>query len=212
MPIPFLMLPPQNEKTREWGRRLAADHPQLEIIVAETREGAEQAMPLAEGAYGTIPPDLLPKAQQLRWLQDRLAALRDEGAQPGLELFLDELVGGGDQGGVLDQAEWPGQPQPGTLMGFDLEVGELLQGPRPHLRQVRLAHRVFTSRPHMRINSLIHRLCTPHSAPCPGRRWTAVAGPRHPVPRGLAGCPQPRLAGRVAFGKRPFLPTARVCS
>jgi len=37
----------------------------------------------------------------------------------------------------------------------------------------------------MRINSFIHRLCTPHSAPCPGRRWPAVAGPRHPVPRGL---------------------------
>jgi phosphoglycerate dehydrogenase-like enzyme len=74
MPIPFLMLPPQSEKTREWGRRLAADHPDLEVIVAETREGAEQAMPLAEGAYGTIPPDLLPKAQQLRWLQAPQAA------------------------------------------------------------------------------------------------------------------------------------------
>jgi len=59
----------------------------------------------------------------------------------------------------------------------------------------------------MQINSLIHRLCTPRSAPCPGRRWTALAGPRHPVPRGLAGYPQPKLAGRVAFGKRPFLPT-----
>src|SRR5690242_4338918 len=74
MPIPFLMLPPQSDKTREWGRRLAADHPELEVIVAETREGAEQAMPLAEGAYGTIPPDLLPKAQHLRWLQAPQAA------------------------------------------------------------------------------------------------------------------------------------------
>src|SRR5947209_7055598 len=31
-------------------------------------------MPLAEAAYGTIPPDLLPKAQQLRWLQAPQAA------------------------------------------------------------------------------------------------------------------------------------------
>jgi phosphoglycerate dehydrogenase-like enzyme len=68
------MLPPQSDKTRDWGRRLAAAHPELEVIVAETREGAEQAMPLAEGAYGTIPPDLLPKAQQLRWLQAPQAA------------------------------------------------------------------------------------------------------------------------------------------
>jgi phosphoglycerate dehydrogenase-like enzyme len=74
MPIPFLMLPPQSDKTREWGRRLAEACPELEIIVAETREGAEQAITMAEGAYGTISPDLLPKAQKLRWLQAPQAA------------------------------------------------------------------------------------------------------------------------------------------
>ncbi len=74
MPIPFLMLPPQSDKTREWGKQLAAAHPELDVIVAETREGAEQAIAVAEGAYGTIPPDLLPKAQKLRWLQAPQAA------------------------------------------------------------------------------------------------------------------------------------------
>src|SRR5258708_37884305 len=74
MPIPFLILPPQSEKTREWGRQLQAAHPGLEVMVAETKEGAEQAMPLAEAAYGTIPPELLPKAQHLRWLQAPQAA------------------------------------------------------------------------------------------------------------------------------------------
>ncbi|HEX5321276.1 MAG TPA: D-2-hydroxyacid dehydrogenase [Stellaceae bacterium] len=74
MPIPFLMLPPQSDKTREWGKALAIAHPELEVIVAETREGAEQAIAVAEGAYGTIPPDLLPKAGQLRWLQAPQAA------------------------------------------------------------------------------------------------------------------------------------------
>lgn len=74
MPIPFLMLPPQSEKTREWGRRLATQCPELEVILAETREGAEQAMPLAEAAFGAIPSDLLAKAQKLRWLQAPQAA------------------------------------------------------------------------------------------------------------------------------------------
>ncbi len=74
MPIPFLMLPPQSDKTRDWGRRLAAECPELEIIVAETREGAEQAIGAAQGAYGTIPPELLPRAQGLRWLQAPQAA------------------------------------------------------------------------------------------------------------------------------------------
>ncbi|HEX3885054.1 MAG TPA: D-2-hydroxyacid dehydrogenase [Stellaceae bacterium] len=74
MPIPFLMLPPQSDKTREWGQALAAAHPELEVIVAETREGAEQAISVAEGAYGTIPAELLPKARHLRWLQAPQAA------------------------------------------------------------------------------------------------------------------------------------------
>src|SRR6202035_5136005 len=134
----------------------------------------------------------------------------DEAAKPGLELFLDELVGGRDEGRVLDQPERSGQPQPGTLMGFDLEIGEFLEGPRPHLRQVRLAHRVFTSRPHMRINSLIHRLCTPHSAPCPDAAGPLCGWPAPPRPLGVARYPQPRRASRATFGKRPFLPTARM--
>jgi phosphoglycerate dehydrogenase-like enzyme len=74
MPMTLLMLPPQDDKTRDWGRRIAAANPGLEVVVAETREGAEQAMPLADAAYGTIPPDLLPKAQKLRWLQAPQAA------------------------------------------------------------------------------------------------------------------------------------------
>jgi len=74
MPIPMLFLPPQSEKTREWAKAVAEACPELEVIVPETREGAEQAIALAEGAYGTIPADLLPRAGHLRWLQAPQAA------------------------------------------------------------------------------------------------------------------------------------------
>jgi phosphoglycerate dehydrogenase-like enzyme len=74
MPITFLMLPPQGDKTRDWARRLGASHPELEIIAPETMEGAEQAITGAEGAYGTIPPALLARAEKLRWLQAPQAA------------------------------------------------------------------------------------------------------------------------------------------
>src|SRR5215472_18897334 len=74
MPIPFLMLPPQSEKTREWAKTVAEACPELEVIIPETREGAEQAIALAEGAYGTIPKELLPRAGHLRWLQAPQAA------------------------------------------------------------------------------------------------------------------------------------------
>jgi phosphoglycerate dehydrogenase-like enzyme len=69
MPTTFLMLPPQSETTREWARRLAEATPELEIIAPETMEGAEQAIAMAEGACGAIPPALLARADKLRWLQ-----------------------------------------------------------------------------------------------------------------------------------------------
>ena len=48
MPLTFLMLPPQGDRTREWARRLSEAHPELEIIAPETMEGAEQAITGAE--------------------------------------------------------------------------------------------------------------------------------------------------------------------
>src|SRR5829696_1366506 len=74
MPIPFLFLPPQGDKTREWARRFADANPELEVIAPETMAGAEQAIAMAEGAYGTIPPNLLARAEKLRWLQAPQAA------------------------------------------------------------------------------------------------------------------------------------------
>jgi len=74
MPATLLILPPQNDKTRDWGRRIAAAYHELEVIAPETMEGAEQAIAMADAAYGTIPPALLQRAQKLRWLQAPQAA------------------------------------------------------------------------------------------------------------------------------------------
>ncbi|HEV2336403.1 MAG TPA: D-2-hydroxyacid dehydrogenase [Stellaceae bacterium] len=74
MPTSFLMLPPQSDLTREWARRLGEAVPGLDIIAPETVEGAEQAIGMAEGAFGRIPPALLARADKLRWLQAPQAA------------------------------------------------------------------------------------------------------------------------------------------
>ncbi len=74
MPAQFLMLPPQTPKTREWGARLAAALPELDVVVAEDPVRAEQAIATAEAAFGTIPPALLRQARRLRWLQAPQAA------------------------------------------------------------------------------------------------------------------------------------------
>src|SRR5437764_1256409 len=76
MPTEFLMLPPQSDKTREWGARLAAALPELKVVIAENHTQAAQVIARAEAAFGTIPPDLLRQAPQLRWLQAPQAAPR----------------------------------------------------------------------------------------------------------------------------------------
>ncbi len=74
MPTRFLMLPPQSDTTREWSARLAAALPELEVIVAEGKTEAEAAIATAEAAFGTVPSDLLRRANRLRWLQAPQAA------------------------------------------------------------------------------------------------------------------------------------------
>jgi phosphoglycerate dehydrogenase-like enzyme len=74
MPFTFLMLPPQTEITRAWGKRLAADLPNVRVVVAENESAAEQVIGQAEAAYGVIPAPLLAKAGRLRWLQSPQAA------------------------------------------------------------------------------------------------------------------------------------------
>src|SRR6266481_7393075 len=74
MPTEFVMLPPQTERTREWGTRLAAARPELKVVVAENHTHAAQVIAHADAAFGTIPPDLLPRATKLRWLQAPQAA------------------------------------------------------------------------------------------------------------------------------------------
>src|ERR1700732_3889608 len=74
MPTEFVMLPPQIERTREWGARLAAAVPELKVVVAENHTQAAQVIAHADAAFGTIPPDLLSRATRLRWLQAPQAA------------------------------------------------------------------------------------------------------------------------------------------
>ena len=74
MPTEFVMLPPQTEKTREWGARLSAALPEFKIVVAENHTHAVQVIGHADAAFGEIPPDLLRQAQRLRWLQAPQAA------------------------------------------------------------------------------------------------------------------------------------------
>ena len=52
MPFTFLMLPPQTDVTRDWGKRLATALPEVRVVVAEDEAAAEQVIGQAEAAFG----------------------------------------------------------------------------------------------------------------------------------------------------------------
>ena len=70
----FLMLPPQSSSTCEWAKRLAAEQPNLSVVVAETEGRAAEVIANADAAFGTVPPALLHGASKLRWIQAPQAA------------------------------------------------------------------------------------------------------------------------------------------
>jgi phosphoglycerate dehydrogenase-like enzyme len=76
--LKFVMMPPQDEYRRAWARRLAADLPQYRVAAPETEAEARREIVDADAAFGWVPPELLPLAGKLRWLQNP-----DAGPRPG---------------------------------------------------------------------------------------------------------------------------------
>jgi len=70
----FVLLPPQTDTTRDWGKRLAEAVPEARVIVAEDAGTAAREIVDAEAAFGWLGKDLLSKARKLRWLQAPQAA------------------------------------------------------------------------------------------------------------------------------------------
>ena len=68
----YVMLPNLTDEERGWVERLREQFPQYEIATPN-EDGAAEALVDADGAYGWIPPDLLPAAEKLRWLQNPFA-------------------------------------------------------------------------------------------------------------------------------------------
>jgi phosphoglycerate dehydrogenase-like enzyme len=74
MAATFLFLPPISETHRTWAARLASAVPELRVVIADSVARARAELPAADAAFGTLPPDLLPHAWRLRWLQAPAAA------------------------------------------------------------------------------------------------------------------------------------------
>jgi phosphoglycerate dehydrogenase-like enzyme len=65
----FVFLPPQHDAARLWSAALAREVPQLQVVVAENDDQARTEIADADAAFGTLTPDLVRAASQLKWLQ-----------------------------------------------------------------------------------------------------------------------------------------------
>jgi phosphoglycerate dehydrogenase-like enzyme len=68
--LKFVMMPPQDDLQRQWAKRLQEAVPQYQVVTPETDSDAQREIVEADAAYGWIPPEMLPLAKKLRWLQN----------------------------------------------------------------------------------------------------------------------------------------------
>jgi phosphoglycerate dehydrogenase-like enzyme len=66
----MVMMPPLDELKRQFAVRLPKDLPEYTVVAPETLDEARTEIGDADAAYGWIPPDLLPLAGKLQWLQN----------------------------------------------------------------------------------------------------------------------------------------------
>ncbi len=70
----FVMLPPQSATTRAWAAKLAAETPEVRVVLAEDAAQAAREIVDADAAFGWLTADLLTKSSKLHWLQAPQAA------------------------------------------------------------------------------------------------------------------------------------------
>lgn len=73
MKLKLVMMPPQSDLSRKWAVRLQGELQGWDIAVPETDAEARTEIADADAAYGWVPPEALPDAKKLRWLQNPFA-------------------------------------------------------------------------------------------------------------------------------------------
>src|SRR5919198_5174995 len=120
--LKLVMMPPQNDLHRQWASRLQRSLPAYRVVVPETEAEARRELIDADAAYGWVPPDLLPVATKLRWLQNPQA-----GPAPGyyyLALIAHPVVVCNPRGRIVKKletgltAEFPTLPWPKLRLAY----------------------------------------------------------------------------------------------
>ena len=69
----YVMLPPIDDDIREWAQRMREAIPGLDVVIVEDEADAPRELADADGAYGWVPPEVLPNVERLRLLQNPYA-------------------------------------------------------------------------------------------------------------------------------------------
>ncbi|MEE2658654.1 MAG: D-2-hydroxyacid dehydrogenase [Candidatus Latescibacterota bacterium] len=85
MSYKLVFLPAIGDRHREWAAEIRQAVPDIEVVLAESREQALFALADAQAAFGALDPELLAAAPQLQWLAAPAA-----GPSPGF--YFDELI------------------------------------------------------------------------------------------------------------------------
>ncbi len=81
----LVSMPPQEDHLIAFAEQLRKEAPEWRIEIAETDDDARRLLPNADAVFGWIPPELLPLAQNVKWMQARAAA-------PPAGYYYDELI------------------------------------------------------------------------------------------------------------------------
>ena len=74
MNFKLVMMPPQREVYAGWTARIAEAVPEVTIVSPSTMDDASREIADAAAAFGAVPPEVLPLAKKLRWVQAPAAA------------------------------------------------------------------------------------------------------------------------------------------
>ncbi|NQU97668.1 MAG: D-2-hydroxyacid dehydrogenase [Chloroflexi bacterium] len=80
MNFKLVMMPPQRDVHAGWTARIAEAVPEAAIVSPATMDDARREIADADAAFGAVPPDVLPLAKKLRWVQAPAAAPVPPGA------------------------------------------------------------------------------------------------------------------------------------
>jgi len=71
--LKLLIMPPFSQSHHQWAKAIQQQLPIYQIVMPETVQLAQAELATVDAVFGWVPPDSLPLAKKLRWIQSPAA-------------------------------------------------------------------------------------------------------------------------------------------